>query len=218
MLCMLQVVIRSAREVASRRILGKVGISSHLPRSYGALATVLKGSNSGNGDGGSSSRTRADGGLLSLPLAIGALLSGTYVSQKSESCGIIAVVGSEDARSFLIEGLTILRNRGYDSAGMASVNINDGLLVSKYASRDTTADSIDLLNANSLKHKGHRTGIAHTRWATHGGKTDQNAHPHTDWKGRVAIVHNGTINNSHELRKELIGLGIPFASETDTEV
>jgi glucosamine--fructose-6-phosphate aminotransferase (isomerizing) len=131
----------------------------------------------------------------------------------------VGVVGGEDASGFLLEGLTILRNRGYDSAGMASVPSDGSLLsVSKFASKDTTADSIDLLRANSTKHAGHHTGIAHTRWATHGGKTDENAHPHSDAKGRVAVVHNGTINNSYDLKRELQAQGVVFRSETDTEV
>jgi len=139
----------------------------------------------------------------------------------AENCGIVGVVGSssgEEASGFLLEGLTILRNRGYDSAGVASVNRDGALSVTKFASRDSTSDCIDLVRANVGKHTGHMTGIAHTRWATHGGKTDLNAHPHTDSQARVAIVHNGTINNSHELRKELQAKGIKFSSETDTEV
>ena len=139
----------------------------------------------------------------------------------AENCGIVGVVGakgSEDASGFLLEGLTILRNRGYDSAGVASVASEGVLCVTKFASRDSTSDSIDLVRGNVSKHSGHATGIAHTRWATHGGKTDLNAHPHSDSQNRVAIVHNGTINNSHDLRKELQGAGIKFVSETDTEV
>lgn len=137
----------------------------------------------------------------------------------ADNCGIVGVVGSDDAVGFVLEGLTILRNRGYDSAGIASIS-DDGeeLLVTKFASKDSTADSIDLVRNNSSKHIGHHIAIGHTRWATHGGKTDVNAHPHTDRHHRLAIIHNGTINNAYELKKELMEKGIKFQSETDTEV
>ena len=145
-----------------------------------------------------------------------ALCGGLVVA---EACGIVAFVGDEAAAPYLLEGLHILQNRGYDSAGLTTINGAGELVTTKYASVGSTSDSIKLLqNDAGPRHGADRSGIAHTRWATHGGKTDANAHPHLDYRGRIALVHNGTIENSAELKAELEASGIPFASQTDTEV
>lgn len=132
-------------------------------------------------------------------------------------CGIIGCVGNEDVVNYLIDGLSILENRGYDSAGVATLTNAGTLQITKFASRDT-ADAIHRLKAQARVHATDHIGIGHTRWATHGGKTDDNAHPHTDHLGRVALVHNGVITNCNALREELSRQGIVFKSETDTEV
>jgi len=159
-------------------------------------------------------------GLGLAAAAAGLGLASDRQNQPAKACGIVGVVGREDARALLLEGLTILQNRGYDSAGIATISPDqNALTVMKYASVGSTHDCIELVKENSHRHKGRFLGIAHTRWATHGGKTDLNAHPHMDSKGRVAVVHNGTITNSHELRLDLQKTnGIKFVSETDTEV
>ncbi|KAL3944241.1 MAG: hypothetical protein SGBAC_001684 [Bacillariaceae sp.] len=142
-------------------------------------------------------------------------------NKTADCCGIIGVVGSKehtDAREFLLDGLTILKNRGYDSAGIATIPHEGGdIHVAKYASDGDKADSIELVKKKTIS-QGHTLGIAHTRWATHGGKTDENAHPHTDSSGKIALVHNGTLTNSNELRRELQAEGHKFTSQTDTEV
>ncbi|KAL3917087.1 MAG: hypothetical protein SGILL_004877 [Bacillariaceae sp.] len=142
-------------------------------------------------------------------------------NNKTDCCGIVGVVGSKehaDAREFLLDGLTILKNRGYDSAGIATVAVDGGeMSITKFASDGDKADSIDLVGRHSHS-LGHTLGIAHTRWATHGGKTDENAHPHTDSSGKIALAHNGTLTNANELRRELQKEGHVFTSQTDTEV
>jgi glucosamine--fructose-6-phosphate aminotransferase (isomerizing) len=132
-------------------------------------------------------------------------------------CGIVGYVGpatpSGRPLDVVIEGLRRLEYRGYDSAGVA-VATTAGLAGMKKAGK--LARLIEALDAAPLP-----TGtaaIGHTRWATHGGPTDANAHPHLGGAGRVAVVHNGIIENFHVLRAELEADGITFLSQTDTEV
>ncbi|MEU6175183.1 glutamine--fructose-6-phosphate transaminase (isomerizing) [Streptantibioticus parmotrematis] len=128
-------------------------------------------------------------------------------------CGIVGYVGGQNALDVVIAGLKRLEYRGYDSAGVA-VLADGGLASAKKAGK----------LANLEKELAERplpsgtTGIGHTRWATHGGPTDANAHPHLDNAGRVAVVHNGIIENFAALRAELAERGHALASETDTEV
>ena len=125
-------------------------------------------------------------------------------------CGIIGVVGDEPALPIIIDGLRCLEYRGYDSAGIAVVD--GGMQVVRKAGK------IDVLEKELASHQIDGTsGIGHTRWATHGGPTDQNAHPLTDCRGRIALIHNGIIENYLSLREELERDGHIFASETDTE-
>ncbi len=127
-------------------------------------------------------------------------------------CGIVAYIGQRDARPILIEGLKRLDYRGYDSAGI--VVIRDGTLQIRRAAGRISAleqkldDSFD----------GATIGMAHTRWATHGAPTENNAHPHCDSTGRLALVHNGIIENYRVLRQFLESKGHTLESETDTEV
>jgi glutamine---fructose-6-phosphate transaminase (isomerizing) len=113
-----------------------------------------------------------------------------------------------------------LQNRGYDSAGIASICGNDSILVHKHASDDvdTKKTALSELDKNIDEHKDMTVGIAHTRWATHGPKTDINSHPHLSNDKQFAIVHNGIVENFTELRKMLQSNGFHFRSQTDTEV
>ncbi|MCX5999113.1 MAG: class II glutamine amidotransferase, partial [Chloroflexi bacterium] len=126
-------------------------------------------------------------------------------------CGIIGIVGNEPAAPLLLDGLRKLEYRGYDSAGAATVS----------GGRLHFAKGIGKLEDVETKHSlaglPGNVGIGHVRWATHGGVTVANAHPHFDCTGRIAVVHNGIIENYGELRAELEKTHV-FVSETDTEV
>ncbi|GGY92923.1 glutamine--fructose-6-phosphate transaminase (isomerizing) [Streptomyces poonensis] len=128
-------------------------------------------------------------------------------------CGIVGYVGAQSALDVVLAGLKRLEYRGYDSAGVA-VLADGGLATAKKAGKLVNLDKE--LSARPLPAGG--TGIGHTRWATHGGPTDVNAHPHLDGAGRVAVVHNGIIENFAALRAELAERGHELVSETDTEV
>jgi glutamine---fructose-6-phosphate transaminase (isomerizing) len=130
-------------------------------------------------------------------------------------CGIVGYVGGRAALPILLEGLHRLEYRGYDSAGVALAR-DGALAVFKRQGRIRDLEAA-LPPPRSRARKG-RTGIAHTRWATHGEPSDVNAHPHTDARGRFAIVHNGIIENARALRSRLEADGVAFVSETDSEV
>ena len=128
-------------------------------------------------------------------------------------CGIVGYVGQKQALEIVVAGLRRLEYRGYDSAGVAV--ICDGRLdVRKKAGKLANLET--LLGSDPLPES--TTGIGHTRWATHGGPTDSNAHPHLSEDRRVAVIHNGIIENFAVLREELTAAGVHLASETDTEV
>src|SRR3990172_4262411 len=124
-------------------------------------------------------------------------------------CGIIGYIGNKQAEPILLNSLEKLEYRGYDSCGVAVAN--GGIEVFK--------DTVRVKKLGELSPKlAGTTGIGHTRWATHGGPSQINAHPHLDCGGDIAVVHNGVINNCQELKAQLIKEGHTFVSETDTEV
>lgn len=126
-------------------------------------------------------------------------------------CGIVGFTGPRSATAPLIEGLRRLEYRGYDSAGIA-LGTSGTLFVEKRAGKLSNLENV-LTPSSPSAH----SGIGHTRWATHGGPTDRNAHPHLDNEGKLAVIHNGIIENYAELKAELQGSGHTFHSDTDTE-
>src|SRR3954466_2793488 len=126
-------------------------------------------------------------------------------------CGIVAYIGPREAYPIILKGLKRLEYRGYDSSGIAL--LNSGLKV--YKKKGKVADLEETLQGKDLHAN---IGIGHTRWATHGEPSDRNAHPHTSASGKLAMIHNGIIENYSQIKQELINKGYSFHSDTDTEV
>ncbi|CAG7603928.1 glutamine--fructose-6-phosphate transaminase (isomerizing) [Mycobacterium avium subsp. paratuberculosis] len=134
----------------------------------------------------------------------------------SRMCGIVGYVGQQPACAVVMAALRRMEYRGYDSSGVALVNGDGTLTVSRRAGRlANLEEAVAQLPPSALTGT---TGLGHTRWATHGRPTDRNAHPHRDAAGKIAVVHNGIIENYAGLRHELEADGVEFASDTDTEV
>ncbi|MCK4319721.1 class II glutamine amidotransferase, partial [Candidatus Micrarchaeota archaeon] len=127
-------------------------------------------------------------------------------------CGIIGYIGERKASEVLLKGLKTLEYRGYDSVGMA---VDNETTIEIKKDKGMVEEVNQRLDFTSLEGK---KGIGHTRWATHGRPTKENAHPHSDCTGNIAIVHNGVLENYQSLRKELISKGHKLKSETDSEL
>ena len=156
-------------------------------------------------------------------LAMMTFLGGYELYKKrsqTECCGIIGYIGEEkQAEKIILEGIQILQYRGYDSWGICTIDENGEFVIDKKASSSAQGgDCIqNVIESASGRHKNY-IGIGHTRWATHGGKTDLNSHPHTDLSGQFSVVHNGMVENVIEIKDILKENGIIPKSETDTEI
>lgn len=129
-------------------------------------------------------------------------------------CGIVGYIGDKPVAEILIEGLKKLEYRGYDSAGVAVIDDTGKLEIRRCAGK-----LVNLCNKlNDSPIKGGSYGLGHTRWATHGKPTEENAHPHTDQEGKIVVIHNGIIENYLQLKNEMTAEGHKFKTETDTEV
>ncbi len=168
--------------------------------------------------------------LIAMSLVTGAAIAlGVAASDTNSatSCsGILGVVGKEgSSRDFFQQGLTVLQQRGYDGIGIASMDNREGIVITKHAAIDGAGDGkenavVSLIQEHYTSHPSLRpTGMAHTRWATHGAKMQEsNVHPHLDASGKIALIHNGSLINARELRDELKSMGYKFQGQTDSEV
>src|SRR6201982_694693 len=128
-------------------------------------------------------------------------------------CGIVGYIGNRKAVPIILDGLRRLEYRGYDSAGIAVLNGDNHLDIRRASGKLRNLE--EAIRVNPLDGP---YGIGHTRWATHGRPTEENAHPHRDCTGDIVVVHNGIIENYLELKHQLIGEGHKFQTETDTEI